>query len=84
MNDFADGVVQLNKISDSDLSNIIVTLEKQIAKKPNYIADGYADMLLCYDYAECPICGHDFEYGINDWGADYCLDCGQKLDWKEV
>ena len=62
----------------------IMALEKQIPKKPDYIADGYADGLLCYDYAKCPICGHDFEYGINDWEADYCSDCGQKLDWKEV
>lgn len=61
----------------------IMALEKQIPKKPDYIADGYADVLLCYDYAKCPICGHDFEYGINDWEADYCSDCGQKLDWKE-
>ena len=27
MNDFANGVVQLNRMSDSDLSNILVTLE---------------------------------------------------------
>ena len=57
-------------------------LDKQTPKKPDYIADGYADGLLCYDYAKCPICGHDFEYGINDWGSEYCSDCGQKLDWE--
>ena len=27
MNDFANGVVQLNRMSDSDLSNILVALE---------------------------------------------------------
>ena len=59
-------------------------VEQQTPMKPDYIADGYADGLLCYDYAKCPICGHDFEYGINDWGSDYCSDCGQKLGWKEV
>ena len=61
----------------------IQALEKQIAKKPEYEADGYADGNLVYDYAKCPICGHDFEYGINDWGCEYCSDCGQKLDWSD-
>lgn len=65
-----------------DMEMAVQALEKQIPKKPDYIADGYADGLLCYDYAQCPICGHDFEYGINDWECDYCSDCGQKLDWK--
>ena len=60
----------------------INALEKQIPKKLEYEADGYADGELVYDYAKCPICGHDFEYGINDWGCEYCPDCGQKLDWR--
>ena len=61
----------------------INALEKHIPKKPEYEADGYADGNLVYDYAKCPICGHDFEYGINDWGCEYCSDCGQKLDWSD-
>ena len=60
----------------------IEALEKQIPKKPEYEGDGYADGELVYDYAKCPICGHDFEYGINDWGCEYCSDCGQKLNWE--
>ena len=56
-------------------------IKKQIPKKPYSEADGYADGELVYDYAECPVCGHDFEYGINDWGSEYCSGCGQKLDW---
>lgn len=56
--------------------------EKNGPKKPDYEADGYADGELVYDYAKCPICGHDFEYGINDWECEYCSDCGQKLDWQ--
>ena len=62
----------------------ISALKKQIPKKPEYEADGYADGELVYDYAKCPICGHDFEYSINDWGCDYCSNCGQKLDWSEL
>ena len=61
----------------------INALEKQIGKKPDYESDGYADGTLVYDYAKCPICGHDFEYGINDWGCNHCSDCGQKLDWSD-
>lgn len=61
----------------------IEALKKQIPKKPEYEGDGYADGELVYDYAKCPICGHDFEYGINDWGCEYCSDCGQKLDWSD-
>ena len=67
----------------NSLRMAIKALEKQIPKKPEYEADGYADGNLVYDYAKCPICGHDFEYGINDWGCEYCSDCGQKLDWSD-
>ena len=56
--------------------------EKTEPMKPDYEADGYADGELVYDYAKCPVCGHEFEYDINDWGCEYCSDCGQKLDWK--
>ena len=59
-----------------------IAVERMKSKKPDYEADGYADGQLVYDYAKCPICGHDFEYGINDWECKYCSDCGQKLDWK--
>ena len=73
----------LYNIPLKNMELIINALEKQIPKKPEYEADGYADGELVYDYAKCPICGHDFEYGINDWGCEYCSDCGQKLDWSD-
>lgn len=60
----------------------IAAIKKQIPMKPIYEADGYADGKLVYDYAECPNCGHFFEYCINDWWCNYCSDCGQKLDWS--
>lgn len=69
------------KISQSDL--IIKAIEKQIPRKPDCEADGYADGVLAYDYAKCPVCGHEFEYGINDWGCAFCQDCGQALDWSD-
>lgn len=58
-------------------------LEKQIPKRPNYEAHGYADGGLVYDTAYCPVCEHEFDYGIYEWGSDYCQDCGQALDWSE-
>ena len=57
---------------------------KQISKRPDYEADGYDENgNLIYDAAYCPICRHEFEYGINDWGSKFCSDCGQALDWSE-
>lgn len=48
-------------------------LEKQIPKKPDY-----------EDYdAKCPVCGHEFENNVNDWGCSFCQGCGQKLDWSD-
>lgn len=57
--------------------------EKQTPQILQFEADGYADGVLCYDYAKCPVCGRYFEYDINDWGAKYCADCGQALDWGD-
>lgn len=52
-------------------------LDKQQPQKPDYEGD--------YDYAKCPVCGHDdFEYGVNNWGCNYCPKCGQALDWSDV
>lgn len=48
-------------------------IDKQIAMKPYYEDND----------AECPVCGHEFEYGINDWGCSFCQDCGQALDWSD-
>ena len=75
------GIIPQKRAEALDVA--IQALEKQIPKKLEYEADGYADGELVYDYAKCPICGHDFEYGINDWGCEYCSDCGQKLDWSD-
>ncbi|MBQ8926092.1 MAG: hypothetical protein IJ051_07545 [Clostridia bacterium] len=56
--------------------------ERTKATRPNYVADGYADGVPCYDTAYCPTCEHEFEEGVNDWESAYCPDCGQKLDWS--
>lgn len=55
------------------LDMAVEALEKQIPKKPDY-----------EDYdAKCPVCGHEFENNVNDWGCSFCQGCGQKLDWSD-
>ncbi|MCH1939298.1 hypothetical protein [Holdemania massiliensis] len=52
-------------------------------RKLIYKADGYDESgNLVYDMAYCPRCEKEFEYGINDWGCNYCCDCSQALDWS--
>lgn len=52
----------------------IQALEKQIAKKPIkvIITKKYGGITI-----KCPSCDSEFV------GTKLCLDCGQKLDWKE-
>lgn len=66
------------------LQMAVDALEKQVPQKPNFEGDGYADGHPVYDIAKCPICDHEFEEDINDWGSQYCPDCGQALDWGDV
>lgn len=78
MNDFANGSVQLNKMSDSDLSNIIVALDKQIPKKINSMCVN-AKMIAGY----CPTCGGTvlIEYTFLKRSIGHHCDwCGQKID----
>lgn len=56
-------------------------LEKQIQKKPDYEADGYADGQLVYDTWICPCCEKRYEVDYDNY--DYCPNCGQKLDWSD-
>ena len=66
------------------LKMAISALKKLIPQKLILQGDGYADGELVYDYAECPVCGCDFEEDVNDWGCKFCPDCGQALDWSDT
>ena len=57
---------------DEELEVVVEALEKQIAKK--VIVSPYNNMKYC------PIC----EVSVTGMSFDYCVECGQKLDWNEV
>ena len=59
-------------------SSLLEAREKQMAKRPDYEGDGYADGHLVYDTWICPCCGKHYEIDCDDY--DYCPNCGQKLD----
>ena len=54
----------------------IQALEKQVPKKAIY----YPNNIMF----ECPSCGGDIVFDNEKEEHQYCLMCGQKLDWSEV
>lgn len=66
---------QMSETENEAIEIVVKASEKQIPKEPIYTAGGFL--------AYCPMCEHDFEYGINDWGSAHCSRCGQKLEWSE-
>ena len=64
-----------------EADRIIEALEKQIPKKPDFEADGYADGQLVYDTWICPCCGVHYEVDYDDF--KYCPECGQAIDWSD-
>ena len=56
---------------DEELEVVVDALEKQIAKK--VIVSPYNNIKYC------PIC----EVSVTGMYFDYCVECGQKLDWSE-
>lgn len=82
MEDWANGTLHLTNLSDSDLSNIIVALSKQVPQTPTLWGDGYSDGELVYDMYDCPNCGKSYELDYEQY--DYCPNCGQKMDWEGI
>lgn len=64
-------IVSIDQDAVNEISELI---EKATPKKPIFYEE------YC---AKCPACGHLYEEGIDDYGADYCIMCGQRLDWGE-
>lgn len=57
--------------------------EKDESKAVRYEGDGYADGAMVVDYAFCPNCDHETEVDSENWGCDFCPNCGQRLRWEE-
>lgn len=55
--------------------------EQDEPKAVRYEGDGYADGSMVYDYAYCPNCNHETEVDSENWGCDFCPNCGQRLRW---
>ena len=89
LNDFANGTLTLNKISDSDLSNVLVSLEKQIPKKPICKEMPYSEEVGFNDEWYCPTCNSYIGYFTEGMSEpeqmEYCNECGQHIarDWSE-
>lgn len=79
MNDYANGTLLLREISDSDLSNIIVALDKQIPKEHYHTA--VFEMNNQIRVSVCPSCLW-LNYTHKDEFPEYCNKCGQKIDWS--
>lgn len=56
----------------------IEALEKQLQKKPDKVKDSYTPKIGEFREGICPNCLAE----VSD-RFDVCLDCGQKLDWRE-
>lgn len=57
-------------------------VERQIPKVPFYEGDGYYNGQLVYDTWICPCCGKSYEVDYDNY--NYCPNCGQRLDLREV
>lgn len=69
-----------HNIPVKNIEVIVKSLEKQIAKKPDYEGDGYADGELVYDTWICPYCEKHYEVDYDDY--KFCPECGQKIEWS--
>jgi len=56
----------------------VEALGKQIPRRTDVYADGYADGHPVWE-THCPLCGRD----LDDSLSAYCPDCGQAIDWSE-
>ena len=89
MEDWGNGNLHLTNLSDSDLSNIIVSLEKQIPKKPIRKEMPYSEEVGFNDEWYCPACGAYVGYFTEGMSEpeqmEYCNECGQHIarDWSE-
>ena len=64
-----------NEINEKEFDTAISALEKQIPKKPQEVDIDFSTFI-------CPNCLSTIMYTDEKETHNYCLKCGQKLDWR--
>ncbi len=70
------GIKQIRRCEIESLEFAISALEKQIPKKVRSIDTEYS-------YFVCDNCGAGIYYSDDFESHEYCLSCGQAIDWSE-
>lgn len=78
------------KLNDNGVDCVIEALEKQIARKPEFVGEKLRNLgsgrKISDDWSidkcyKCPSC-HSRIFHVFD-GEEFCKYCGQRLDWSE-
>lgn len=56
-------------------------LKKQIPQKPCFVSSYYKEGMQELDIVQCPQCAA--KYGFDNDVYDYCMNCGQRIDWSD-
>ena len=71
-------------LTDEEIEYIWMAMDRQEPMRP-VIEQGapsyYGGSGICREYCACPKCGE--AVGRGDDKANYCPECGQKLDWED-
>ena len=69
--------VDKNPVDGNPIEIVKKHSHKAIPKKVTLLNEDYG-------YFECSNCDHAINYGEDYTEHNYCLNCGQRLDWTEV
>ena len=71
-------------LTDEEIEYIWMAMDRQEPMNP-VIEQGapsyYGGSGICREYCACPKCGE--AVGRGDDKANYCPECGQKIDWED-
>lgn len=63
--------LELHQEGKENIEIVYAIIDRLTPVKPEYAGD----------FAYCPHCRREYEYGYGNWGDKVCPDCGQSLDW---
>lgn len=73
------GLRKINENQAEWLSRIICLAKKQISKPVQNIYSEDVSLTEVAFFGTCPYCGYEVQQTMN-----YCMECGQALDWSET